>query len=181
MPDTGFDLDPEGEAYWQGRADDIEGDRWASGKAGPSQVESTAGSSSDGDQKTVSMPTGNARTVVGFMGVAMIFSVIGAEIRAANPATSSGVNVGKAFSEPYLIIGGGTIATTFLVLIATAGDTGRRFAIGLSALTMVTAVLVNGGPVWKAINGFIGSEPTTPTDTTKATAPTGATTKTRAA
>jgi hypothetical protein len=43
---------------------------------------------------------------------------------------------------------------------------------------MVTAVLVNGGPVWKAINGFIGSEPTTPTGTTKATAPTGATTKT---
>jgi hypothetical protein len=175
--ENGFGLPSDREAYWQGRSDDVEGDRWASGKAGPSTVTSTAGSgdSDSGGSRTISAPTGNARSVVGLMGVAMIFSVIGAEVKALNPKTG-GSKVGQAFSEPFVIIGGGTIATTFLVLIAGAGETGRNFAVGLSALAAIAAVLVNGGPVWTAIDNFLQAKPTTPS---WATAPSSPSTTTR--
>jgi hypothetical protein len=95
--------------------------------------------------------------------MAIIFSVIGAEI---NPKASV---AGKAFSEPFLIIGGGTIAAVILSLIADAGNTGRQFAVGIAGLACVTSVLVNGAPVWKAINGFIGGTPTGSTGATKPT------------
>lgn len=143
-----------------------------SGPSGSSDGGDTGGGGGSGSgSRSISAPTGNARTVAGLMGMAMIFSVIGAEIRAANP-TTGGVQVGKAFSEPFVIIGGGTIATVMLTLISDAGETGRKFAVGLAGLAAITALLVNGGPVWKAIDSFVGGKATVPTGATAATKPT---------
>lgn len=119
------------------------------------------------------MPTGNARTVVGFMAVAMIFSIVSAEIGADSSNNKSKAE--SALSEPFLIIAGGTTAAAILSLIADTGNIGRQFGIGLAALAMVTAVLVNGKPVWKAIENLQGSKDTSGTGATKPTAPTGKT------
>jgi hypothetical protein len=124
----------------------------------------------DETSTSISMPTGNARTVAGLMAIAIVFSVISAEIKVVSGA--KGTTVNGAFSEPFLIIAGGTIATVILTLISDVGNSGRQFAVGLAGLACVTAVLVNGGPVWKAVNGLLGSKNTAPTGTT---APTTAT------
>src|ERR1700677_1770589 len=81
-------------------------------KATPSSSGTSSGSGDSGGgggsggaaSRSISTPTGNSRTIAGLMGMAIIFSVIGAEI---NPKAAV---AGKAFSEPFLIIGGGTIA-----------------------------------------------------------------------
>ena len=124
---------------------------------------------------TTTLPTGNARTVAGFMAIAIVFTVIGIEIK-GEAKTSN-----PTFSQPFVVIAGGTFATGILALIAEAGDTGRQFAIGLAGLALVTAVLVNGGPVWKAAEKLVGgtntgtttpiATPTTATPTTATTAP----------
>lgn len=152
---------------------------WHDSPTAPAASSSSSGDDSSDDSgggttRTLSAPTGNARTVAGLMGVAMIFSVIGAEVKALNPP-KGGVQLPKAFSEPFVILAGGTIATVFLVLISDLGDTGRQFAVGLAGLAAVTAVLVNGAPVWTAILNLTSSKPTAPTAVTATTSPTGAT------
>jgi hypothetical protein len=112
----------------------------------------------------LSLPTANSRTIVGLMGVAVVFSVISAEI---NPKKGT-----SAFSEPFVIIAGGTIAAALLSLIAEAGDTGRRFGVGLASLACVTAVLVNGKPVWTTVENLVGGKNTGSTGSTTPTTPT---------
>jgi hypothetical protein len=129
----------------------------------PSGDSGGGGDSGGAASRSISTPTGNSRTVAGLMGMAIIFSVIGAEI---NPKAA---DAGKAFSEPFVIIGGGTIAAVILSLLADTGNTGRQFAVGLAGLACVTAVLVNGGPVWKAIDSFLGAKAPGSTSTTKPT------------
>lgn len=124
----------------------------------------------DSETRTISAPTGNARSVAGLMAIAMAFSVVGAELKGDESKTGS-----SALSEPFIIIAGGTFATVILTLISDAGETGRQFAVGIAALAVVTATLVNGGPVWKAALAILGSKATTPTTSTTATTPTGST------
>jgi hypothetical protein len=122
----------------------------------------------ESSSRSVTMPTGNARTIVGLLAVAMVFSIISAEIGADNSTSKSKAQ--SAFSEPFLIIAGGTIAAAILSLIADTGETGRQFGIGLAGLATVTAVLVNGGPVWTALQKLLGSTATTPTSIADLTA-----------
>jgi hypothetical protein len=117
--------------------------------SGSSDSEDTGGggeSSGGAASRSLSAPTGNARTVVGLMGMAVVFSVIGAEINAANGTKSA---AGAAFSEPFIIIGGGTIAAVLLTLLSDAGESAQQFAVGLAGLACITALLVNGAPVWR--------------------------------
>lgn len=124
------------------------------------------------------------------MAVAVLFSVIGAEIRnvqatstpgtqttgLAKPKAPASPNVPGLFYEPPLIFLAGTVATAGLVLLTDTGSVGETLGVGLAGLSMVTALLVNGGPVWRAIGGAVGSKPTTPLGSTTGTTPSTSTT-----
>ena len=116
--------------------------------------------------RTVTRETGRqgAREVFGYMGVAVVFALIGNEIRQAKHG--KGTTSPGTLSESGVIIFGGFTAAAALTLISHAGDGGRQFAVGLAAVTMVSSVLVYGGDVWKALGAATGqakrSTPTTP-------------------
>jgi hypothetical protein len=123
------------------------------------------------------MLTNASRRIVTLMGFAVIFSVIGAEIKAANPAKNSpqpsGSSSASSFlSAPAKIILGGTIAAALLSFLAEAGQAGEEYAVGLAAVAAGTAMLVNGAPVWQALNTVFNSKPTGSTGTTGTTSPT---------
>ena len=138
-----------------------------------------------------SRPRPSGRTIFGFMAFAMLFSIIAAELRNAEAITSNGVQGGVGTAalhnpapksplggavgiglQPTEIFLGGTFATAVLVLLADTGETGRKLGVGLAGLTLVAAVVVNGGPVWTAASHLVGSKPT---GTTGQTTPTGTT------
>jgi hypothetical protein len=105
----------------------------------------------------------SSRTIFGFMAFAMLFGVAGAELKNLDTkATGVTGKVGNALSDPVLIVLGGTVATSILVLIAQAGETGRKFGVGMSGLVLTTAVFVNGAPLWNLLSDLFGSSPTTP-------------------
>lgn len=131
--------------------------------------------------------TAPGRKVFGFMAAAVLFSIIGAEIRnvqatASTTALHNPPSGGKGGStpgllyDPPLIFLAGTAATAMLVLLTETGSTGETLGVGLAGLSMVTAVLVNGGPVWRALSNAVGSKPTTPIHPTTGTTPSTSTT-----
>jgi hypothetical protein len=132
----------------------------------PAQAASTSTGTS------VSIPNAN-RKVVGLMAFAVIFSVIGQELKAKQGGAKPGSTTG--LSGPAKTILGGTIATALLSFLAEAGSTGEQLGVGLAAVTAVTAMLVTGAPVWDGIRNIFGASPTTPL-----TAPSGSTTGTGA-
>jgi hypothetical protein len=115
------------------------------------------------------------RKVVGLMAFAVIFSVVGLELK-RNQQGQSAPSQGAGLSGPAKIILGGTIATALLSFLAEAGAAGEQIGVGLAGITAVTAMLVTGGPVWTGIgNLFGGAQGATPTGQTGATAVAGAT------
>ena len=114
-------------------------------------------------------PSG-VRSIVGFMGIAVIFAVIGNEIEHPKPAgaAKAGGNVaGSTFTRDTTIILGGFTGAAVLSIVAKAGDAGQQFAVGLAAVTMVSSMIFYGAPVWKAVAGATGgagraSTPTNP-------------------
>ena len=131
---------------------------------------------------TTVVNTANGKLVVGLMGTTVVFSVIGAELKAftASPGTTLvGLHNGQpgtpgtgASSGAVKIIIGGTVATVLLVGLTHAGSAGRQFAVGLALVSMVTATLVYGGPVWLALNRMFNTTPSTATGNTAGTTPT---------
>lgn len=143
---------------------------------------------------TTTSPNNSARTVVGLIGFAVLFSLIGNEINIAQAktptpgttgygatapgvtVTSSGQAVGGKFANGLdkgaVIIIGGFVAAALLTALSGAGDAGRKFSVGLATVTAATSALVYGGPVWNALNNVVGGNPTTPTGATTATTPT---------
>jgi len=107
--------------------------------------------------------TNGARTIFGFLGVAVIFALIGNEIKAKTKVSPAGPQL-SVLSDSGTIIFGGFTAAAALTLISHAGEGGNQLAVGLAAVTMVSSVLVYGGPVWKALGVTLGgSKPSTPT------------------
>lgn len=143
---------------------------------------------------TVTSPNNSARTVVGLIGFAVLFSLIGNEVQIAQSAppkpgqtgygvvpiggtvTASGQAVGGKFANGLdkgaVILIGGFVAAALLTALSGAGDAGRRFSVGLATVTAVSSALVYGGPVWGALNNIVGGKPSTPTGATGATTPT---------
>jgi hypothetical protein len=129
---------------------------------------STADSPSSSSSR--STPTQGSRTITGLMFFAVLFSLVGNELKIANqPATGPQKD---GVSEGGKIIIGGIFATALLTLLSHAGDNGRQFAVGLALVTTASSVLVFGAPVWDAANKLFGSTPTTPVGATTATKPT---------
>jgi len=146
--------------------------------------------------KTVTSPTNSARSVVGLMGFAVIFSLIGDEIAIAqgppNQPGQKGYGVslvpvnqqtgqplgGGALGTGAVIIIGGFVAAALLVALTGAGEAGRKFAVGLAGVTAATSVLVYGGPAWASLNRIVNGNATgstNPTGNAGNTAPTTAT------
>ena len=113
-----------------------------------------------------------SRLVAGLMGITVLFAVIGAEVKASTGPKANPV-AGLAKGPEILV--GGVVATALLTLLSHGGDAGRQFAIGLALVSMTTATLVYGGPVWDAANRTFGSLPTGATGGTSPTAATSGT------
>jgi len=113
------------------------------------------------------VPAGS-RTIVGLMGTAVVFSLIGNEISKNGPNKPSAVGI---LSESSTIIFGGAAAAAVLSLIAKIGEPGRVFAVGLATIAAVGSVIVYGGPVWHALGGVVGSKPSAGSKPTTPTTP----------
>ena len=112
------------------------------------------------------------REVFGFMSVAVVFAIIGNEIKVAkSPAKAATGAVPSVLTDSGAIIFGGFTAAAALTLLSHAGEGGRQFAVGLAAVTMLSSMLVYGGPVWEALATATGRSK--PTRGTTPTAPTG--------
>ena len=113
--------------------------------------------------------------IVGLMGITVVFALVGSEIAALEkPNASTAGHLVQQGTGAAKVLVGGTLATTALVLLAHGGDAGRQFATGLALVSMVTATLVYGGPVWAAISRSVGAPAGAPG--TGSTTPTGNTT-----
>lgn len=82
-----------------------------------------------------------SRNIVAFMLFAGLFALIG---HTAAPKSSK---VGDA-----TIVLGATIGAALLTLLAQAGGQTAKFAEGLAGITLVSSVLINGKPVFGAVN-----------------------------
>lgn len=98
--------------------------------------------------------TAPGRLIFGLMTFTVIFSLVGEEI-----STGQGK---KPTVNPFIIIFGGTVATSLLTLLSHAGEGGEDFATGLALVAFLSSSLVYGKPVWDAANKAFGSTPTTP-------------------
>lgn len=126
------------------------------------------------------------RKVVGLMAVAVIFSLVGNEIKNAEQGASPGQKAAGTLSTGAKIIIGGTIATAILSFATEAGPAGQQFGVGIATVAVVTSLFVSGAPVWHAISNIVGNTKTTGTtgttagyNTTAITATTATTATTR--
>jgi hypothetical protein len=108
--------------------------------------------------------TAPGRLIFGLMTFTVIFSLVGEEI-------SQGQGK-KETVNPFIIIFGGTVATSLLTLLSHAGEGGERFATGLALIAFLSSSLVYGKPVWDAANKAFGTTPTTPIAASTPTTPT---------
>lgn len=83
----------------------------------------------------------STRKIAAFMAFAVVFALVG---HAANRTTSK---VGDT-----TILLGGTIGAVLLALLAQAGGEAASYAEGLAGITLVSSVLINGLPVFKAVD-----------------------------
>lgn len=88
------------------------------------------------------MTTG-PRRIAAFMFFAVVFALIGHQVRAKTVANPVG---------DVRIILGGTIGTVLLALLSELGDQASAFAVGLSEVTLLSSVLINGAEVFPAIS-----------------------------
>jgi hypothetical protein len=102
------------------------------------------------------------RKIVGLMFLAAIFALIGEEIKSAKqPKQSAGAVSSTELSGGARVLLGSVVATVILSGIAQAGEVGSQIGTGLAGLACVTSVLVEGGPVWTALNNVLTTGNTT--------------------
>jgi hypothetical protein len=149
--------------------------------------DSSSSGGGGGIRTSIPIPAAS-RKVVGLMAGAVIFTVLSEEIKMHQKGATTGPPTAGHLSSPAKTILGGTIATALLSFMTEAGPTGQQLGVGLAAVTAVTAVLVNGGPVFTVLRNLFGAQVTTgstsSTGTTNATvgqAATGPTAPTTAA
>ena len=110
------------------------------------------------------------RKIVAAMVVTGLFALVG---EYANPQKNTHANPQKnTHPDPFRVILGGSIATALLVGMAELGEPAEKLAAGLATIAVLSATLVYGGPVWKAIAAAVqskgqGGTPTTPTTPTR--------------
>jgi hypothetical protein len=95
------------------------------------------------------------RAIIGFLGAAVVFALIGDVVKQKTQSVPSGSYV--------KIVLGGTLGAGLLVLVSEAGSGAADFAKGLAMLTLVASVLVNGLPVFTGIDKLTTTLKPTPT------------------
>jgi hypothetical protein len=101
------------------------------------------------------------RAIVGFMGAAVVFALIGDVVKQKTQSVPAGSYV--------KIILGGTLGAGLLSLLAETGSTPAEFARGLALITMVASILINGTDVFAGVDkvtGTVSSIKSTSTTTT---------------
>lgn len=138
-------------------------------------------------QTTTTRAQEDTRTITALMVTAVVFSLIGHEIKSIGGAAKgqNQPNGKDPITTGGRIIVGGAVATTLLLLLAHAGEGGKDFAFALAIVTFATTTLVYGGPVWLSISGALsgtpGDQPTASTASTTPTQPTHGTIATASA
>jgi hypothetical protein len=56
---------------------------------------------------------------------------------------------------------GGTLAAGLLALLAEAGEGGAKLAVGLSGITLIASILLNGAHVFSGVSKVTGTLKTT--------------------
>jgi hypothetical protein len=111
----------------------------------------------------------SARTIVPLMAFTTGVALVGHTLE-PRKSTRLSPTVGDA-----QILLGGTLATVILTLLSTAGEIGSRFAVGLSAVALVSVLGIYGTGVLSAVDHVTGQTtkpaPTKPAPT-KETTPT---------
>lgn len=125
--------------------------------------------SSSGSSTSRQIPNAT-RKVVGLMAVAVIFSLVGNELKNAEGDSSVPQKAVGTLSTGAKIIIGGTVATAILSFATEAGPAGQQFGVGIATIAVVTSLFVSGAPVWRAISNVVGS--TGPTGSSGITYPT---------
>jgi len=98
----------------------------------------------------------DSRAIVGYMGAAVIFAIVGDIIKSKKQNVAAGAYV--------KIIVGGTIGAGLLALMADTGATAGEYAKGLALITMVASILINGTDVFTGVSHVTGTlKTTTPT------------------
>jgi hypothetical protein len=95
----------------------------------------------------------DSRAIVGYMGAAVVFALIGDLIKSKTTSVPSGSYV--------KIIVGGTIGAGLLALLADTGNTAGEYAKGLALITMVASILINGTDVFSGVSHVTGTLKTT--------------------
>lgn len=85
-----------------------------------------------------------SRKIVTFMAFTVVFALIGHTVKAKKGTAKTGSDV--------TIILGGVFAATLLTLLADLGAEGAAWAIGLSEISLLSSVLLNGAPVFSEIS-----------------------------
>lgn len=106
--------------------------------------------------------------ILGLMALTAVFGVIGAEIRGQTKKTTGADKLGYILGSPFLVIFGAAAATVILVSIADfGGDVGETLGVGLAGVALLGTMLIEGGPVFTAINKLFTKSSTTTTTSTK--------------
>jgi hypothetical protein len=109
---------------------------------------------------------GGARLIVPLMAVAVSIVLVGHTVEPTK-ASKLDPHVGDA-----QILLGGIAATVILTLLAMAGDVGATFAKGVAAITLLSSVVIYGGPLSAHLQSAVApqvaknakaAKPTTPT------------------
>ena len=100
------------------------------------------------------------RKIVGFMGIAVVFALIGDLEKSKTTSVPS--------SDYVTVIVGGTLAAGLLAILAEAGEGGAKFAVGLSGVAMIASILFNGASVFSSISHATSTLKTAPAAKTTA-------------
>lgn len=97
--------------------------------------------------------------VIGMMAVAVVISVVGAEVRVNEEPTRENI-LGQALSSPFLIVAGGAATTVVLVLLADfAGEPGETFGVGLAGVILLASVFIGAAPLWGVLRNLFSPAP----------------------
>jgi len=103
-----------------------------------------------------------SRKIVGMMFGAVAITLVGHEAS------------GKTKVDGARVLLGGTIGTAILVLMTNFDEAAGEFAQGLATISLISAGLINGGPLFSSITKLTASTPSTPSAAATPSTPTAA-------
>lgn len=94
------------------------------------------------------------RKIIGMMVVTGVVGTVGTIV--SPPKNAQGQTQQPGSVSPFRVILGVSIGSAMLVVISELGETGAQFAVGISTLAAMAALLLKGGPMFTAIFNAVG-------------------------